>query len=212
MDGGRVVAVAKDAGHHFSKAPANAIQVVAGLGVEGDAHQGATLKRRSRRGADAMQPNLCQVHLIHTELFDELRGKGFAVGPGDLGENITTEGLDLLALPRWSLLRIGMEAELEVTGLRHPCIQIERFQPGLLAAVLERGPKGRLIRKAGIMSVVKAHGLIRPGDMIPVELPVPPHQPLKPVCGPHDPYGRLPLARVKRTADRNLGNPTPADR
>lgn len=176
---GRVVAIARDREHRFSKQPAASVTILTGLGVDGDAHQGVTVKHRSRVAADPTQPNLRQVHLIHAELFDELAAKGFRVGPADLGENITTEGVNLLGLPRNTVLRIGSEVVLEVTGLRNPCAQIERFQPGLLAAVLDRGPNGELIRKAGIMTVVLNGGVVCPGDPIVVEPPPPPHLPLE---------------------------------
>lgn len=175
----RVVAVARDGAHRFSKQVVPEVMLMAGLGVEGDAHEGVTVKHRSRVAVDPNQPNLRQVHLIHAELFDELKAKGFAVGAADLGENITTAGIDLLALPRGSLLRIGLEAAIEVTGLRNPCAQIERFKPGLLAAVLDRDPSGEVVRKAGIMAIVRASGHVRPGDRIVVELPPEPHHPLK---------------------------------
>jgi MOSC domain-containing protein YiiM len=176
---GRVVAVARDGEHRFSKQSVASITILAGLGVEGDAHQGVTVKHRSRVAADPSQPNLRQVHLIHAELFDELAAKGFEVAPANLGENITTKDVDILGLPRSTILRIGAEVVLEVTGLRNPCAQIERFQTGLLAAVLDRGPSGELIRKAGIMTVVHSGGAVRPGDRIVVELPPPPHLPLE---------------------------------
>ena len=175
----RVLAVARDREHRFSKRCVADLKLLAGLGIEGDAHQGATVKHRSRVAADPTQPNLRQVHLIPAELFDELRSKGFEVQPADLGENVTTAGLDLLRLPRHTLLAIGAEVVLEVTGLRNPCAQIERFQPGLLAAVLDRGPDGEIIRKAGIMTIVHTGGMIRPGDPIAVTLPPPPHLPLE---------------------------------
>ena len=132
---------------------------------------GETVKHRSRVAADPSQPNLRQVHLMHAELFDELRDKGFNVGPGDLGENIVTQGLDLLSLPRGALLRFGAEATVEITGLRNPCKQIDDFMPGLLKAVLDRDDEGKLIRKAGIMTVVRSGGTIRPGDVIVIDLP-----------------------------------------
>lgn len=179
MTAGRVVAVARDGSHRFSKRPAPAIEVIAGLGVKGDAHAGTTVKHRSRVAADPSQPNLRQVHLIHAELFAELERKGFRVRPADLGENITTGGIDLLTLPRHSLLLIGPDVTLEVTGLRNPCVQIERFQPGLLAAVLGRGPNNEVIRKAGIMTIVKSGGVIRPGDRISITMPPEPHLPLE---------------------------------
>ena len=175
---GRVIAVARDGEHRFSKQPTSEIQIVAGLGVEGDAHQGRLVKHRSRVRVDPSQPNLRQVHLIHAELFDELDSKGFRVAPAELGENITTRGIDLLALPRGTLLRIGGDVILEVTGLRNPCRQIEQFQPGLLAAVVERRSDGRLARKTGIMTVVKAGGTVRAGDLIEAELPSQPFVPL----------------------------------
>lgn len=176
-----VVAVARDSAHRFSKELVDEIELVAGVGVGGDAHQGRTVKHRSRVAIDPTQPNLRQVHLIHAELLDDLEAKGFSVQPADLGENVTTIDVDLLALPRGTLLRIGDEAVLEVTGLRNPCAQIERFQPGLLAAVLERGPAGEVIRKAGIMTVVREGGIIRAGDRIEVKLPPLPHHALRPV-------------------------------
>jgi MOSC domain-containing protein YiiM len=175
----QVLAVACDGAHRFSKRRVAALTLLAGLGVASDAHKGATVKHRSRVAADPTQPNLRQVHIIHAELFHELKAKGFEVAPADLGENITTTGLDLLSLPRHTLLAIGAQVLLEVTGLRNPCAQIERFQTGLLAAVLDRGPNGEVIRKAGIMTVVRAGGVIRPGDAIAVNLPAPPHLPLE---------------------------------
>ena len=171
--------VACAGGHHFSKVLAAEIGLVVGRGVAGDAHQGATVKHRSRVAVDPSQPNLRQVHLIQAELFDELKRKGFAIAPADLGENVTTVGLDLLGLPRHALLAIGDEVVLEVTGLRNPCAQIEAFRPGLLAAVLGRAPDEKVIRKAGIMGIVRVGGVVRPGDGIAVRLPPAPHLPLE---------------------------------
>lgn len=176
---GQVIAVAKDSNHGFSKLIVPEITIVAGLGIEGDAHQGATVKHRSRVKVDPTQPNLRQVHLIHSELFDEVALQGFRVGPADLGENITTEGIDLLGLPRGARLKVGEEVVLEVTGLRNPCAQIDNWQKGLLAAVLDRGPNGELIRKSGIMCVVLKSGRVRAGDRIAVDLPEPPFLPLE---------------------------------
>lgn len=181
MNGPRVVSVALDAQHAFSKPVVDAIELIEGVGVRGDAHAGATVRHRSRVRKDASAPNLRQVHLVHRELFDELAAMGFSVGPGDIGENVATEGVDLLGLPTGTVLRLGDEAVVEVTGLRNPCAQLDAFQPGLMAAVLDRTPDGALVRKAGIMSVVLHGGLVRPGDAIRVELPEPPHRPLAPV-------------------------------
>ena len=178
---GSVLSVGKSNVHRFTKAPCAQIRLIAGLGVEGDAHAGVTVKHRSRVAKDPTKPNLRQAHLIHSELFDELAGAGFRVAPGDLGENITTRGVDLLALPRGALLRLGEEAIVEVTGLRNPCAQIDGFQSGLMQAVLARAPDGRLIRKTGVMAVVRKGGLVRPSDGISIELPAVPHEPLEPV-------------------------------
>jgi MOSC domain-containing protein YiiM len=174
----KVVAVCCSPTHSFGKPTLIAIRLLAGLGVEGDAHLGGTVKHRSRVAIDPTQPNLRQVHLIHIELYDELRAVGFDVSPGQMGENITTRGVDLLALPIGTLLRLGQEAVVEVAGLRNPCAQLDAFRPGLTAAVLDRDESGRLIRKAGIMGVVRASGEVRPGDAIRIELPLPPHRPL----------------------------------
>ncbi len=149
--------------------------LVVGVGVDNDAHAGVTVQHRSRVRADPTQPNLRQVHLIHAELYDELRDRGFDVAPGEMGENITTRGLDLLALPRGTRLYLGVHAIVEVTGLRNPCYQLDDFQPGLMKAVLDRDEQGRPIRKAGIMGVVVAGGPVRPHDRVGVELPARPH-------------------------------------
>lgn len=177
----RVLAVHRSASHDFSKHAEDAITLVAGLGVAGDAHAGATVKHRSRVKRDPTAPNLRQVHLIQSELFDELVGRDHAVFPGDLGENVTTRGIDLLALPTGTRLALGAAAVVELTGLRNPCVQIDRFQPGLMAAVLDRAADGALVRKAGVMAVVLQGGEIRPGDAIVAHLPANPHAPLQPV-------------------------------
>jgi MOSC domain-containing protein YiiM len=176
-----VVAVSRSATHTFSKSVCENIRLVAGLGVDGDAHQGETVKHRSRVARDPTQPNLRQVHLIHAELHDELRLAGFSVFVGEIGENVTTRGLDLLALPTGTRLLLGEAAVVEVTGLRNPCYQLDHFQSGLMAATLARDSHGKLVRKAGIMSIVLAGGEVRPGDAIRVELPPEPHQSLAPV-------------------------------
>ncbi len=174
-----IVSVSARGEHRFSKGVVDTIDLLKGEGVAGDAHCGVTVKHRSRVAVDPTQPNLRQVHLIAAELLDELAARGFTVRPGDLGENILTRGLDLLALPRGTRLTLGATAQVEVTGLRNPCAQIEAFQPGLLSAVLEHAADGSLIRKAGIMGVVLASGPVRPGDTVSVHLPALPHQRLE---------------------------------
>ncbi|MFN3890293.1 MAG: MOSC domain-containing protein [Beijerinckiaceae bacterium] len=178
---GAVLSVGYSKVHGFTKPPCPEIRLIAGHGVEGDAHCGSTVKHRSRVAKDPAKPNLRQAHLIHAELFEELAQAGFSVGPGDLGENITTRGLNLLALPRGTLLHLGAEAIVEVTGLRNPCQQINDFQPGLMQAVLERTPAGALLRKTGVMGVVRAGGLVRRNDIVRVELPAGSPIPLEPV-------------------------------
>ncbi|KLK94077.1 molybdenum cofactor biosysynthesis protein [Microvirga vignae] len=174
-----VVAVSRSPTHSFSKPNVESIRLVAGLGIEGDAHAGETVKHRSRVAIDPTQPNLRQVHLIHTELFEELAAKGFSVAPGQLGENITTRGIDLLNLPVGTKLHFGASAVVELTGLRNPCVQIDRFQKGLMAAVLDRDSEGRLVRKAGVMGIVLTGGEVRPGEPIAVILPPEPHRRLE---------------------------------
>jgi MOSC domain-containing protein YiiM len=176
-----VAAVSRSAKHTLVKSNQDSIRLLPRLGVDGDAHQGATVKHRSRVARDATQPNLRQVHLIHAELHAELREAGFAVSAGQMGENITTRGVDLLDLPAGARLYLGGAAIVEVTGLRNPCAQLDRIQPGLMAATLGRDEHGNLVRKAGIMGVVIAGGEVRAGDPIRVELPPQPHRPLAPV-------------------------------
>ncbi|MGW2180257.1 MOSC domain-containing protein [Streptomyces sp. NPDC001732] len=176
---GTVTTVSRNETYSFTKPNRESVRLLAGLGVEGDVHAGVTVKHRSRVAQDPTQPNLRQVHLIHEELFGELREAGFDVSPGDLGENVTTRGIDLLALPVGALLRLGDEAVVEITGLRNPCLQIDNFRDGLLKHVVGRDESGLIVRKAGIMGVVTAGGVVRPGDPIEVELPAGPHRPLE---------------------------------
>ena len=176
-----VTAVSRSPKHTLVKPNERSIRLLEGLGVEGDAHLGERVKHRSRVARDPSQPNLRQVHLIHGELHDELRKAGFALSAGQMGENITTRGVDLLGLPSGTRLHLGDTAVVEVTGLRNPCAQLNRIQPGLMAATLDRDEDGNLVRKAGIMGVVIASGEVCPGDPIRVELPPRPHQPLAPV-------------------------------
>jgi hypothetical protein len=175
----KVEAVSTGAIHGIGKENADAIRLVAGLGVDGDVHAGETVKHRSRVRKDPTQPNLRQVHLIHTELHEELAGRGFPViAPGQMGENVTTSGVELLSLPRGTRLRLGQEAVVEVTGLRNPCNQLDEIAPGLMKAVLDRDADGEVVRKSG---VILQGGEVRPGDAIEVELPTEPHVRLEPV-------------------------------
>ncbi|GCE16012.1 MOSC domain-containing protein [Tengunoibacter tsumagoiensis] len=178
---GIVVAVSCNPKHTFTKPNLERIRLLAGLGVEGDAHLGETVKHRSRVARDPSQPNLRQVHLIHAELHDELRAFNFNIVPGQMGENITTRGIDLLALPTGTRLHVGNMAIIEVTGLRNPCVQLNNLQPGLMDAVLDRDEHGALIRKAGIMGIILTGGEVQSGDPIIIELPTPPYRKLEPV-------------------------------
>lgn len=178
---GVVTAVSRSAKHTLTKPNLDGVRLLTGLGVEGDAHLGVTVKHRSRVARDPSQPNLRQVHLIHAELHDELRGAGFDVTPGQMGENVTTRGIDLLGLPTGTRLRLGETAVVEITGLRNPCGQLDKLQQGLLAATLDKDADGNVIRKAGIMGIVLTDGEVRPGDAVKVELPPEPRLPLRPV-------------------------------
>lgn len=177
--GGAVIAVSCSPTHTFSKPNHGSIRLLTGRGVKGDAHCGEWVQHRSRVSRDPTQPNLRQVHLIHAELHDELHAAGFSVFAGQMGENITTRGVDLLRLPTGTRLHLGNTAVVEVTGLRNPCVQLDDFQSGLMAAVLARDEQGALIRKAGIMAIVVAGGEVKPGDPITIEAPPEPHRSLE---------------------------------
>ncbi len=176
-----VIAVHRRADHHFSKDTVASIDLIDGHGVAGDAHCGVTVKHRSRVARDPTQPNLRQVHLVHAELLDEVIASGLQVLPGQLGENITTRGIDLLALSSGTQLKIGTSAIIQITGLRNPCAQIDNFKPGLLAAVLDRDAKGALIRKAGVMAIVIHGGTVTAADPVTVFWSPTVHAPLQPV-------------------------------
>jgi len=177
--GGIVIAVSQSLTHSFSKSNQESINLLAGLGVGGDAHMGEKVQHRSRVAKDPNQPNLRQVHLIHAELHDELRERGLDVSAGQMGENITTRGIDLLGLPTGTRLYVGSSAVVEVTGLRNPCYQLDDFQNGLMKAVLDKDEQGNLIRKSGVMGIVLTGGEVHVNDIIRIELPAEPHQPLQ---------------------------------
>ena len=176
-----IIGLASDGAHRFSKQPCGAVTLRAGLGVEGDAHAGRQVQHLSRIAKDPSAANLRQVHLIHAELFDELAAKGFEIMPGQMGENVTTRGIDLLGLSRGTRLRLGAEAVIEVTGLRNPCHQLNGLAPGLMKAVLGRADDGSLIRKAGVMAVVVTGGEILVGDEITLDSVPLGYVPLEPV-------------------------------
>jgi MOSC domain-containing protein YiiM len=176
-----IVMVSCGPDHGVDKPNRDCIRLLEGLGVEGDAHAGATVQHLSRLARDPSAPNLRQVHLIHSELFDELRTAGFHLRSGQMGENVTTRGLDLLGLPEGARLRLGENAIVEVTGLRNPCRQLDGIQPGLMAASLQPERNGKRLGKAGVMAIVVAGGEVRPGDSIRIELPARAHAPLRPV-------------------------------
>ena len=178
---GVVTAVSSSSTHTIAKPNQGRIRLLTGLGVQGDAHQGATVKHRSLAARDPKRPNLRQVHLIHSELHDELREAGFRVAAGQMGENITTRGIDLLGLPLGARLVLGDAAVVEITGLRSPCVQLDSIESGLMRATLGRDDDGNVLYKAGVMSVVVSDGDVRPGDPISVELPPQPHRRLEPV-------------------------------
>ncbi|MCB0524860.1 MAG: MOSC domain-containing protein [Lewinellaceae bacterium] len=181
METPRVISVSKNPRHTFGKTATDRITLLKGLGVEGDAHMGETVKHRSRVAKDPSQPNLRQVHLMHAELFEELEAKDFQVSPAQMGENITTQGLDILNLPKDTILSIGSSAKIQITGLRNPCSQIDSIKQGLMKALLDRDEEGNLIRKAGIMAVVLEGGEVSVGDEIVVNLPEKPYQRLEKV-------------------------------
>jgi MOSC domain-containing protein YiiM len=178
---GQVVAVARDDEHRFSKPTRQSITLLAGIGVEGDAHAGRTVQHLSRVRRDPATPNLRQVHLIHSELFDLMAARGHHVEPGGLGENITTSGIDLLALPRGTRLELGDTALVEITGLRNPCTQINGLSGGLMKELVFVDDAGDTVRLAGVMSIVLAGGVVRPGDGIRVIPPTGAHEPLQAV-------------------------------
>jgi len=179
---GIVEAVHRSAEYTFSKAKTDSIRLIEGLGVEGDVHSGTTVKHRSRVAIDPTQPNLRQVHLIHSELHEQLGEQGFAVGPGQMGENITTRGIDILGLPTGAVLHLGATAAIRVTGLRNPCGQLNGLQAGLMKACITQDGAGNVTeRRAGVMAVVVSGGEVRPGDAIVVELPDGSAEPLRPV-------------------------------
>jgi MOSC domain-containing protein YiiM len=176
-----VVSVSRDAAHRFSKPAVEEITLVEDWGVEGDAHAGRTVRHRSHRARDPQEPNLRQVHLLHEEVLDDVAVRGFRVAPGEMGENVTTRGVLLLTLPVGTVLDLGPDASVELTGLRNPCVQIDALAPGLMRQMVGRDARGDVVRRAGVMAVVRSGGVVRPGDPVTVRLPAGPHRPLGPV-------------------------------
>ena len=176
---GKVLAVSASPEHGFTKMPRDTINLLAGLGVEGDAHAGATVQHLYRKRKDPSAPNLAQVHFLPVELFAEMAALGFTLAPGAMGENVLTEGLDLITLPTGTLFKIGADVLVEISGIRDPCKQIDALGQGLTKAMFARDAEGQVVRKAGIMGVVRVGGLVQSGDAIAVMLPAEPHRRLE---------------------------------
>jgi MOSC domain-containing protein YiiM len=152
---GTVAAVSCNDTYAFTKPVRDEIVLIAGVGVAGDVHAGVHVKHRGRVRADPHQPNFRQVHLIQQELFAEVGEKGYAVAAGNLGENVTTTGMDLLALPLGTILRFGPEAATGSAGATLGGAAAEAHTAtasavatsgtaGPLAAVLEVAGRARL--------------------------------------------------------------------
>jgi hypothetical protein len=182
-----VIAVSSSPAYTFSKPNLPSVNLVAGIGVEGDAHSGPLIRHRDLVNQDPTQPNLRQVLLIQQEIFESLAERGHEVGAGHLGDNITTQGLDLHALPTGTRLRLGDTAVVELTGLRQPCPQIDDFQNGLTTVLRHRDAEGDMVQAAGVMSIVLDGGTVKPGDRIELDVPPEPHQPLVYIPDSHKP-------------------------
>ena len=174
-----VIALASDTGHNFSKITKPVITLVAGFGVQGDAHAGKTVQHLSDKKKNPQAPNLRQVHLIHSELFDELAEQGIDVQPGQMGENIVTRGIDLLGLAEGTQLKFPSGAVIQITGLRSPCKKLNTIHPNLLKAVVEKRADGSVQMKSGVMSIVLESGDIHAGDGIQIVVPKGEHKPLQ---------------------------------
>ena len=168
---GTVLSVSRDDKHRFSKPTVSSIRLVAGFGVEGDSHAGATVQHLYEKKRNPSAPNLCQVHFMAAELFDDLVPTGYTVAPGELGENVTTEGINLMSLPLGTQLHLGAQAVVSVTGMRSPCSLINGYQKGLMKQLIKTDAAGTVHRRGGIMGVVVRGGVVNPGDCIRVELP-----------------------------------------
>ena len=176
---GWVFAICSSPKHGFSKQPQRSIRLLAGRGVEGDAHCGETVQHLYLKRRNPLAPNRMQVHLLQSELFDELAFVGYALTAGQLGENITTRGIGLLNLPQGTRLHLGGEAVVELTGLRTPCKLIEDFKPGLLKQVISRDAANKVLAKAGVMAIVLHGGDVHERSPIRVEYPAARHVPLQ---------------------------------
>lgn len=178
---GRIEALHSSPSHSLKKETTSSLEIIKGLGVKGDAHMGAKIKHVYRVRKDPNEPNLRQVHIIHAELFDELKTKDFDISFGEMGENITCSGLDILSLPTDTELQMGVSTRLKVTGLRNPCAQLDSIKKGLMKACLDRNQSGEMIPKVGIMTIVLEGGIINQGDEIKVVFPPEPHRKLEAV-------------------------------
>jgi hypothetical protein len=173
---GYVHSVSASPRHGFSKLVRESITLIKGHGVDGDAHAGAFVKHRYLARWRPRMANERQVHLINQALFEELFSEGFNVQPGNLGENVTTRGIDLLRLPLGTMLALGPTAAVELRGLRTPCVLVDRFRKGLLKALVRKGEQPRF--RAGVMGVVREGGILFPGNPVKVTISPAPWQAL----------------------------------
>jgi MOSC domain-containing protein YiiM len=140
----KIIAVCRSEKKGTSKTPVGEIIVKENYGVEGDAHADCTTHR--------------QVSLLSTESIDKMRKKGFDfLKPGDFAENITTEGIDLAALPVGTRLKAGKEVILEMTQIGKECHA---------ACAIRQQVGDCIMPREGIFAKVIHGGRVKAGDTI----------------------------------------------
>ncbi|GIK02293.1 hypothetical protein Aspvir_006342 [Aspergillus viridinutans] len=178
----RILSVSKSSSHSIAKTPVPSITLIPNHGVDGDCHAGQTTQHRAQA---QRTPNLRQVHLVPVETLRELSGRFSAaaagrnakpLSAGEIGENITTEGVELSTLPLGTELHFlsgegKEEAIVVLTGVREPGPGMDKCRAGLKNVCVVRDG-GRVVRRlAGVMGTVKKGGMLRPGMGIRIVKP-----------------------------------------
>jgi len=158
---GHVISVCKNSEPGLPKLRTDQIFLIADFGVKGDYHAGKFIRHRWLAKKDPTRLNNRQVLLIDDSILADIGKEGISPKPGELGENITLEGIKLMRQPIGTKFQIG-DAVVELTEIRRPCYQLNAIHPNLQNTVMP-DKEDESTWNAGMLATVIKGGTVQSG-------------------------------------------------